>query len=357
MAKQKELLKVGVLGCCPIAQAGHFESVTKARNTELFAICDVAEDLLHRFAIAHDAKRTYTDYDLMLADPDVDAVIIATADAFHVPAALKALAAGKHVLCEKPLGIALEEVEDLRQAVQKSGCQLQVGHMKRFDPGIQNAKQFIDGEMGEMLAFKGWYCDSTHRYALTDAVQPRIVRSLAAQKPDRDPKEDLQRYYMLAHGCHLVDTARYLCGDLVEVQARHLERFGAQCWFVDVTFANGALGHLDLTVAVRMDWHEGFQLYGEHGSVLAKTFNPWLFLSSEVDVFRETTGESSRLLGADAHFYRRQLESFADAVLNGTAIQGATVEDGIASVRAMLAIAESANSGHPVRLDNVSGEI
>ena len=106
-----------------------------------------------------------------------------------------------------------------------------------------------------------------------------------------------------------------------------------------------------------MDWHEGFQLYGEHGSVLAKTFNPWLFLSSEVDVFRETTGESSRLLGADAHFYRRQLESFADAVLNGTAIQGASVDDGIASVRAMLAIAESANSGHPVRLDNVSGEI
>ena len=355
--KQDRLLKVGILGCGPIAQAGHFESVTKARNTELFAICDVAEDLVERFAVTHAAKRTYTSYDLMLADPNVEAVIIATADAFHVPAALAALAAGKHVLCEKPLGVTLEEVEKLRQAQQKTTCLLQVGHMKRFDPGIQSAKSFVDAEMGEMLAFKGWYCDSTHRYSMTDAVQPLIVRSDAARKPGKHPKQDLKQYFMLAHGCHLVDTARYLCGDLVEVHARYLERFGAHCWFIDVAFANGALGHLDLTVAVRMDWHEGFQMYGQNGSVLAKTFNPWLFRSSEVDVFREATGTTSRVLGADAHFYRRQLESFADAVLNKTPIEGATVDDGIASVRAMLAILASAKTGRRVGLCDVSGAI
>jgi len=356
-ASQERQLKIGILGCGPIAQAGHFESVTKARNTELFAICDVAEELVERFSVAHSAKRTYTNYDRMLADPDVEAVIVATADTFHVPAALAALKAGKHVLCEKPLGVTLEEVEELRHALQSSGCLLQVGHMKRFDPGIQSAQRFVDTEMGEMLAFKGWYCDSTHRYPMTDAVQPLIVRSDAARKPQKGPKQDLKQYFMLAHGCHLVDIARYLCGELVEVQARYLERFGAHCWFIDVAFANGALGHLDLTVAVRMDWHEGFQMYGENGSVLAKTFNPWLFRSSEVDVFHEATGTTSRVLGADAHFYRRQLESFADAVLNSTPIQGATVDDGIASVRAMLAILASAENGRPVSLSDVSGPV
>ena len=248
-------LKIGILGCGAIAQAGHFESVAKARNTTLHAICDVAEDLLQRFSVTYGAAKVYTQYERMLADPDLDAVIIATADAFHVPAALDALAAGKHVLCEKPLGIALDEVEALREAVSASGRKLQVGHMKRFDPGIESARSFINDEMGQMLAFKGWYCDSTHRYPMTDAVQPLIIRSAAARKPARDPKQDLQQYYMLAHGCHLVDTARFLCGDLVEVQARHLQRFGAHSWFVDVAFANGALGHLDLTVAVRMDWN------------------------------------------------------------------------------------------------------
>ena len=350
-------LKIGILGCGAIAQAGHFESVTKARNTQLHAICDVAEDLLQRFSVAYDAAKTFTSYDQMLADPEIDAVIIATADAFHVPAARAALAAGKHVLCEKPMGVSLEEVESLRAAVHQSGCKLQVGHMKRFDPGIESARRFIDDEMGQMLAFKGWYCDSTHRYAMTDAVQPLIVRSAASQKPAHDPKQDLQQYYMLAHGCHLVDTARFLCGDIIEVQARHLQRFGAYSWFVDVAFANGALGHLDLTVAVRMDWHEGFQLYGEHGSVVAKTFNPWLFRSSEVDIFRESTGGSSRILGADGHFFRRQLESFADAIMNDTPIAGADVEDGVASVRAMLAIAESARTGQPVKLADATGAI
>ncbi|NKB51793.1 MAG: gfo/Idh/MocA family oxidoreductase [Rhizobiaceae bacterium] len=356
-AKPERQLKIGILGCGPIAQAGHFESVTKSKNCELYVICDVAEDLLQRFAVTHAVARTFSSYQEMLADPDVEAVIIATADAFHVPAALDALEAGKHVLCEKPLGVSLQEVKKLKTAVQKSGRLLQVGHMKRFDPGIESAKQFIDSELGEMLAFKGWYCDSTHRYAMTDAVQPLMVKSQAARRPDHDPKKDLKRYYMLAHGCHLVDTARYLCGDIEEVHARHSQRFGAHCWFVDVAFANGALGHLDLTIAVRMDWHEGFQLYGENGSVLAKTFNPWLFRSSEVDIFREATGGSSRVLGADAHFYRRQLESFGDAVLNNTPVKGATVDDGVASVRAMLAIAESAQTGHAVKLADVSGAL
>jgi len=350
-------LNVGILGCGPIAQAGHFESVTKARNTKLHAICDVADDLVMRFAVTHGAETTYRSYDDMLADPQLDAVIIATADAFHVPAALAALAAGKHVLCEKPLGVTLQEVEQLEAAVRASGLKLQVGHMKRFDQGLQSAKDFIDGDMGQMLAFKAWYCDSTHRYAMTDAVQPLIVRSAAQRRPSKDPKADLERYYMLAHGCHLVDMARYLCGDIVEVQARHLQRFGAYSWFVDVEFANGALGHLDLTVAVRMDWHEGFQLYGENGSVLAKIFNPWLFRSSEVDIFREATGSSSRILGADGHFYRRQLESFADAVLNDSPVSGADITDGVASVRAMLAIGQSARTGKPVRLADVTGSV
>ena len=87
-----------------------------------------------------------------------------------------------------------------------------------------------------MLALKAWYCDNTHRYAMTDAVQPLIVRSAKARKPAGDPKADLKRYFMLAHGSHLVDTARFLAGPLVEVDARLKERFGAYCWFVDVGF-------------------------------------------------------------------------------------------------------------------------
>jgi predicted dehydrogenase len=222
---------------------------------------------------------------------------------------------------------------------------------------LQTAKAFIDGEMGEMIAFKAWYCDSTHRYPMTDAVQPVIVASAKAKRPSANPKADLRRYYMLAHGCHLLDTARYLAGEIATVRARLSERAGVLCWFVDVEFASGALGHLDLTVAVRMDWHEGFQIYGKNGSVIGKILNPWYYKTSEVDIFRESDGATHRVLGADGHFYRRQVEGFADVILKGAPMEGASIDDGVASVRGMVAIARSVEGGGRVALSDASGGV
>jgi predicted dehydrogenase len=267
-----------------------------------------------------------------------------------VPAARQALLAGKHVLCEKPAGVSVEEAEELREAVMRTGLVFQAGHMKRFDAGLESARDFIDREMGEMLALKAWYCDSTHRYAMTDAVQPAIVTSPASLRPAGNPKADLKRYYMLTHGSHLVDTARFFGGEIVEVDARLNERFGAYCWFVDLAYSSGALGHLDLTIAVRMDWHEGFQIYGQHGSITGKTYNPWFYKSSDVEIFHESSATTTRVLGGDGHFYRRQLEAFAETILHSKPGHGAGIEDGVASVRAMAAIAESVRTRRPVRL-------
>ena len=350
-------LRIGVLGAGQIAQAAHFESCVKARNAELYAICDVAEDLLVRMEAAHAPRRTFRDYDAMLADPSLEAVIIATADIFHVDASIRALEAGKHVLCEKPMAVSVEDAERLRDAVTRSGRILYIGHMKRYDGGIEAAKDFIDHEMGELLSLKAWYCDSTHRYVMTDAVQPAIVTSASSRRPAGDPKADRQRYLMLAHGSHLVDLARFLAGEIDTVHARYRERYGARCWFIDVGFRSGAIGHLDLTVAVRMDWHEGFEVQGEHGGVIAKTFNPWYFKSSAVDIFHERDATWRRPLAADGHFYRRQVEGFAEAILTGRPVRGATAEDGVASVRAMAAIAQSVREGRSVALAEACGPV
>jgi len=137
--KDERRLRVGVLGCGPIAQFAHFESCVKARNAELYAICDVADDLRARMAATYEPAYSFADYDAMLADPLVEAVIVATSDTLHVAAATRALAAGKHVLCEKPPGVSVEDVQGLAAAVACSGRMLQVGHMKRFDPGIEAA--------------------------------------------------------------------------------------------------------------------------------------------------------------------------------------------------------------------------
>src|SRR5215831_13646530 len=152
MNKEPRKLRIGVLGCGPVSQAAHFTACRKAHNAELYAICDQAEDLLSRMAAIHEPAVSYLDYDQMLADPQVEAIIVAIADQFHVEAALKALAAGKHALVEKPLGVSVEECEKLQTQVRESGLVLQVGTMKRFDPGIAFAQHFIQSEMGQMLA-------------------------------------------------------------------------------------------------------------------------------------------------------------------------------------------------------------
>src|SRR5205814_3389564 len=357
--KQKEarLLRIGVLGAGPVSQSAHLDACRRARNVELYAICDVAEDLVTRMATIHEPRVTYLNYDEMLADPQVEAVIIAIADQFHVEHASRALTAGKHVLVEKPLGVTVEECEALREQVQASGLLLQVGTMKRFDPGIAFARQFIKEDMGQLLALKAWYCDSTYRYTMTDNLQPILVTSARASRPAGNPKADKRQYYLLTHGSHLVDTARFLGGEMVRVQARLVEKFGAYCWFVATEFADGSVGHLDLTMAVRMDWHEGFQVYGEYGSVIGKTFNPWYLRSSEVECFSVRDGQYHRALGADAHVYRLQLEGFADTILHGAPLYGASIEDGVAALRTLVAISRSVESGAWISLADVMGGV
>lgn len=355
--KEQRLLRLGVLGCGPIAQMAHFDACRKARNAELQAICDVADDLREKMAAIHEPRAAYRNYDEMLADQEVEAVLIGVADQFHVPLAMKALAASKHVFVEKPLGVSIEECEQLREQVRASGLIFQVGNNRRFDPGIAFAQRFIAGELGEMLALKAWYCDSTHRYTMTDNLQPIVQQSAQACRPAGNPKADRRRYFLLTHASHLVDTARFLGGEIVSVRARLSERCDAFTWFIEIEYASGAPGHLDLTIPVRGDFEEGFQIYGEHGSVKGHVFLPWFHKSSVVECFSEKDRQFHRPLGEDAHTYKLQLEGFADAILHGRPQQGATIDDGMAAMRALVAIARSVEQGTAVRLDAVQGTV
>jgi predicted dehydrogenase len=143
---------------------------------------------------------------------------------------------------------------------------------------------------------------------------------------------------------------RFLGGDITRVEADYLERGGIHSWFVACRFADGAHGHLDLTIPVQTDWHEGFQVYGEAGSVAARSFLPWRLHSSEVECFSARDGQFHRPLGADGHFWRRQVEGFAATVLEGAPQLGAGLEDGLEVLRVLEAIERSAETGAPVSL-------
>jgi len=357
MKQDSRQLRLGILGCGPISQVAHFDAAKKARNVELTAICDLADDLRERMVALHQPRFACRDFDEMLAGDQIDAVLIGVADQFHVPLALKAIAAGKHVLVEKPLGVTIEECDELSRRVRDSKLIFQTGNNRRFDPGIAFARDFVQQQLGQLLSLKAWYWDSIYRYTMTDNLQPVPMVGASAHRPEGNPKADKRRYFVLTHASHLVDTARWLGGDIVSVRARLSERFGAFCWHVEVEFANGALGHIDLTIPVRGDFEEGFQIQGEHGSVKGQVFLPWFHKTSLVECFSAKDRQYHRPMGEDAYTYKLQLESFADVILNGAPQRGATVGDGTAALRTLVAIARSAETGERVRLTDVSGGV
>ncbi|MDF9824919.1 putative dehydrogenase [Breznakia sp. PF5-3] len=356
--KDERTLKVGILGCGTICQAAHFEAAQKAKNVELYAICDIAKDLLDRMEELYHPQKVYSDYKEMLKDPMVDAIIIGVADQFHAMCAKQAILAGKHVLVEKPLGVSVEECEELQALLAKENLIFQVGNMKRFDAGLQFANRFIKEEIGDVTTFKAWYCDSSQRYKVCDNVMPVLYSSVTMKKPKGDPKENKEVYYLLGHASHLFDTARYMMGEIVSVEAKHVQKDGLYSWLIACEFANGAIGNLDLTIAARKDWHEGMQIYGTNGTIEVKTYNPWIFRTSDVICWNDTKKLTTSPYDEDGHFFRRQLEGFSDTILNGSKQLGATIEDGIATLKALIATHQSVQAnGKRIVIKEVGGNL
>jgi predicted dehydrogenase len=354
MKKENRRLRLGLLGCGPISQAAHLDAIRKASNADLYAICDIAVGLTDRLAAMYQPEAVYNDFAAMLADPRLEAVVIAVADQFHVPLCRQALAAGKPVLIEKPLGTAVEECEDLRDLVTRTGVVFQVGNNRRFEPGMTAARRFVREEIGELLTLDAWYYDSTYRYTMQHNLYPVPVESPNSKRPPGNWKADRQRYLLLTHGAHLFDTARFLAGPLVAVHARHHAHGDMHGWSIAVEFAGGALGQLSLISPRRGDFEEGFRVHGTHGSVFGKAPLPW-FQRAEVECFKD--GEYRRLLGADGFTFKRQIEGFADAILHGAAQHGANLDDGIAAVRGLVAVSQSVATGKRVCLADVTGHV
>ena len=133
----------------------------------LYAVCDInqarAEEVGRRLGAAH----VYTDYKDMIADPALDAVIIASPDQDHREMVENTLAAGKHILCEKPLALTREDCEAIVKAVKNSDRKFMVGQICRYTPGFKQAKEIIEsGAIGELTFVESEYAhDYSHIYA------------------------------------------------------------------------------------------------------------------------------------------------------------------------------------------------
>jgi len=306
-------LRLGLLGCGPISQFAHLPALEKARGVELVAICDASDGLLRKMGARYGIEDLYTSYPEFL-ESDIEAVLIAVSDPFHVPLAIQALEAGKHVLVEKPLGVNSGECLRLAEVVATRSRKLQVGSMKRHDPGIEFAKKFIEEKIGEIVSVKGWYQDTSFRPALQETLLPPIQTGEGIVRPSEDPKQDKKKYFMATHASHLFDNIQFLGGRVDAVHARFVQKNDQYCWQGLLEFDHGGIGQFDLTVKIHSDWSEGYEIQGEAGAVLVKTFLPFYYRPSEVRAFEKATEQWHTPLGSHSNPYKRQLEFFARAI-------------------------------------------
>ncbi len=340
----ESVLNIGLLGCGTIAQYAHLPALAKVRSARLTAICEGADDLLKTVGNRERVKNLYTDYTQFLEESDIEAVIIAAPDEFHVPLAMQALDAGKHVLVEKPLGVNATECELLIDKIQETQLKLQVGSMKRHDPGIAFGRQFIKESLGKILSISGWYRDTLFRPSLQETLLPPLLTSKDVIKPSTDPKNDKEHYSLVTHGAHLFDNLRYLGGDIAGVTTKHAYKSNQHTWHGLLEYEHGGIGNFELTVKVNSDWSEGYVVHGESGSVEINTFLPFYYRPSKVRAFDARSEQWHTPLSAHSNPYKRQIEAFVHAVKNDEPTNP-DAREGLATVMLTEAVKASSVSG------------
>lgn len=336
-----EPVRIGVIGCGRIAQAAHLPALAKADGVQLLGVADPSPSLSKavggRYAVG-----SYGNTEDLLAQEGLEAVVVAVPDRLHLPLALQALAAGKHVLVEKPLAGTVADARELATQAAESGLVLQVGAMKRHDPGVEHAARAVRTQIGEVLSISAWYRVMSGLRAATEATLfPPMVIDQQVRSAEAAYKADREGYLLTTHGAHVFDGLRYLAGDVHSVRAQ-LARTGPDySWHVTARLGSGALASVEITANAHAEWSEGVDVYGTLGAVRLRSHFPFELRASEVEVFTESTATSTRAVFGDSNPYERQAEAFACAV-RGVGPVTPTAQDGVAAVELIEAVAASA---------------
>jgi len=251
-------LGVGVIGVGEMGKR-HAENlahlVPKAR---LVGVADTSLERARSTAQEFEVEHCYDSAEALCAKQDVQAVVIATPAKFHAPAIQVAARAGKHIFCEKPLALTLEEADTALEAVRHAGVSLQLGFMRHYDPAYAQAKQSIEaGEIGDPIIFK-----SIGR----DAEAPPLAYF----------ESGCNGTLFHDNTVHDFDLARWLMADEVtEVHtyaaARALPQLTPLGLFdsgvVNLRFARGAIGNVESFLDARYGYDVRTEIVGTKGTI------------------------------------------------------------------------------------------
>jgi predicted dehydrogenase len=316
----------------------HVQAYQRLPGVRVVGIVAQNAERLEQARRAYDVPAAYTDDALLYEREALDLVSICTPDRLHAKQALRALRAGVHVLCEKPIAVCMEEAGQLVRAVRETGLAFMSGHNYRFVPQFAQLKALVEaGTVGDLLLGESSYVQDLY--------------AMQARGPGYWRWADPQDFY-LGGAIHNVDLLRWTLGEVREVHscATHGMPFYPldDTYVSNFSFENGTIGRLLLVLGARLKAKFRFDLavYGTQGSVSAT-----LGRSEVVQNVDALPGEAPLVLpveGGDA--LDRELAHWVECVRTG-ATPAVDVIEGAKAIGVCLAAVRSAREGRPITID------
>jgi len=335
-------LGIGVLGVGAMGKR-HAENIRRhVPEGRLVAVADVAVEQARQVAKELEIDHAFANFKDMLERKDIDCVVIAAPDKFHAQAIRSAAAAGKQILSEKPLALDLADAKAALDAVTKAGVHLQIGFMRRYDPGYSAAMKRIEaGEIGDPVVFKS------------------IGRDKDAP-PISSYQSKLNGMLFYNNTIHDFDLARWLMRDEVsEVQAYttvairpEVAQYGdIVAGVVNLKYGRGAIGNIESYVQCAYGYDVRTEIAGSKGAIQVGTFEqtPATFLTVNGRI--QTFADHFLTRFDDA--YVAEVQDFVQSMLNDRTPR-VTGQDGLRALEIAVAAETSHLQSKPCRVGEVA---
>jgi len=340
-------IRLAIVGTGEIAFI-HMHGLQRIDGAELVAICDIHTEQMDNFRKTFPVadEDCYTDLDELLKRDDVDAVIVCASDKAHHDITTRALRAGKHVLCEKPMALDIDECRDMIKVAEETGKKLMIGQVCRKAPGFIKAKELVDaGAIGEIFFVESEYA---HDYFEIPGIDNwRKV-------PERHP--------IIGGGCHAVDLLRWIAGDPTEVfaYANHKMLPG---WPINDTcvsvlkFPNDVIGKVFTSIGCKRNYTMRTVIYGSEGTIITdNTSNTISLFRNKVAGELKTFGTANQVIETKipveiaSHNMAEEIRDFCNCLIKDIPADP-DGKQGFRTVAVCDAIVRSARDGEKVEID------
>jgi len=301
----------------------------RSEKVDLIAVASREQQRADEYAREWEIERPYGSYEALLEDSDVEAVYISLPNTLHVEWSIRALEAGKHVLCEKPLSRHPQDVESAFEAAERAGRVLTEAFMYRHNPQTNRLVELVNGgAVGELRLVR-----SCFSYSLYDVENIRL-------------RTDVEGGSLMDVGCYCVSGSRLLAGEPQQVFARQLIGPTGTDWVFAATmaFPGDVLAQFDCGTS--LPDRDELEAIGTEGSLFVD--DPWHCLKPTIELRRDDGFEEIAIEPADS--YQLELENLSDAI-RGDAEPLLGRADAVAQSRALEALYRSATTGDIVGVE------